>query len=85
MGFQFFYVLSNAFKSRGSDVNLDSIDETELYLPDAKPVGAEARNRFLNYRRDSDIPKHRFHWNCRAPETASPAHSIRRTRRVNRN
>jgi hypothetical protein len=63
VGFQFFYVLSNAFKSRSSDVNLDYIYPTELYLPGAVPVDTKERNRFLNYRRDSDIPKHRFNWN----------------------
>ncbi len=63
VGFQFFYVMSNAFKTRSSDVNLDYIYPTELYLPGAVPVDTQERNRFLNYRRDDDIPKHRFNWN----------------------
>jgi hypothetical protein len=66
IGFQFYYVLTNAFKTRGSDVNLDYVYPTEDYLEGAVPSDTHTRNRFMNYRRDSDIAKHRFNWNWTA-------------------
>ena len=34
-----------------------------MFLPGAVPADLDARNRFLNYRRDTDVPKHRLRWN----------------------
>jgi hypothetical protein len=63
VGFQFFYVMSNAFKAKSANKDLDYVYPVEDYLPNAVPVDYMERNRFLNYRRDDDIPKHRFNWN----------------------
>jgi len=62
-GFQFFYVMSNALKSKSADKDVDFVYPVENYLPNAVPADFSERNRFLNYRRDTDVPKHRFNWN----------------------
>ncbi len=61
--FQFFYVLGNAFKAGGNGWRDDITQDTDMFLPGAVPTDYAARNRFLNYRRDIDIPKHRLRWN----------------------
>jgi hypothetical protein len=66
IAFQFYYVMTNALKSRGSDVNQDFVYPVEDYLPNAVPTDFNARNRFLNYRRDTDVSKHRLSWNWMA-------------------
>lgn len=63
VGFQFFYALSNGFKSKSTDKDQDFVYQPENYLPNAVPTDFDARNRFLNYRRDTDLAKHRFNWN----------------------
>ena len=35
----------------------------EQFLPGAVPTDFDKRNRFLNYQRDTSIPKHRIRWN----------------------
>jgi len=62
-GFQFFYVMSNAFRAGGNGWEDDFMPETNIYLKDAVPADIEARNRLVNYRRDPAIPKHRARWN----------------------
>lgn len=62
-GFQLFYVLSNSFRAGGNGWSSDFVQETNVFLDGAVPADLDARNRFLNYRRDPDIPKHRMHWN----------------------
>ncbi|MEK7405370.1 MAG: TonB-dependent receptor, partial [Acidobacteriota bacterium] len=61
--YQFFYVLSNAFRVAGDGWRDDLMGEPNVFLPGAVPADYAARNRFLNYRRDTGIPKHRFRWN----------------------
>ncbi len=61
--FQFFYVLSNAFRVAGDGWRDDLMQDPNVYLPGAVPADFAARNRFLNYRRDTGIPQHRFRWN----------------------
>ncbi len=63
IGYQFYYVFSNAFKAKSYDKDLDYVYPTQNYLPGAVPTDYDARNRLLNYRRDTDLPKHRFAWN----------------------
>jgi hypothetical protein len=63
IGFQFFYVLSNAFRIGGNGWRDDLISDSITYLPGTVPSDESERNRFLNYRRDTDIPKHRIRWN----------------------
>ena len=62
-GFQFFYTMSNAFRAGGNSYNDDFVDEPNMYLPGAVPLDYDARNRLENYRRDTDVPKHRLRWN----------------------
>jgi len=61
--FQLFYTMSNALRAGGNGWADDILRETNLYLPGAVPTDQQARNRLLNYRRDTDIPKHRVNWN----------------------
>ena len=62
-GFQFFYVLSNAFRAGGNGWNEDFVQEANMFLAGAVPADLQERNRMLNYRRDPEIPKHRIRWN----------------------
>jgi hypothetical protein len=62
-GFQIFYVMANAFRVAGNGWRDDIIQDTNMFLPNAVPSDISGRNRFLNYRRDTDMPKHRFRWN----------------------
>jgi hypothetical protein len=62
-GFQMFYVMSNAFRSAGNGWSDDFLRETNVFLDGAVPSDLNARNRFLNYRRDIEVPKHRVRWN----------------------
>lgn len=63
LGFQAFYTMTNATRLAGNSFR-DGIATT----PDQFPAGAVpsdfgALNRFLNYTRDTAIPKHRMRWN----------------------
>lgn len=61
--FQFFYVLSNAFRVAGDGWRDDIMQDPNMYLPGAVPADFDARNRFLYYRRDTGVPQHRLRWN----------------------
>ena len=62
-GFQVFYSMTNALRAAGNSFR-DGIGSTpEAYLPGAVPKDPVALNRFLNYSRDTGIPKHRLRWN----------------------
>jgi hypothetical protein len=64
--YQFFYVLSNALSTGNIDTGnsaTNAVFNPEIYLTGSVPLDTAERNRFLNYRRDTDIPKHRFRWN----------------------
>jgi hypothetical protein len=56
-------VLTNAFRAAGNGWRDDFIAEPHQFLANAVPADVDERNRFLNYRRDTDMPKHRFRWN----------------------
>jgi hypothetical protein len=66
--FQWFYVLGNALESvtglstQDATANLIPLD-TNLFLKGAVPTDPNALNRFLNYQRDTSIPKHHMQWN----------------------
>jgi hypothetical protein len=62
-GFQFFYTLSNAMRAGGDGWSSDFVTESNMYLRGAVPTDIHERNRFLNYRRDTTLPKHRLRWN----------------------
>lgn len=51
------YVLSNAFAINGS------VPAITQFLPGAVPTDPDAMNRFLNYQRDTGVPKHELKWN----------------------
>lgn len=61
--YQFFYVLSNTFRVAGDGWRDDFLDQTNVFMPGAVPTEEKARNRFLNYRRDIAVPKHRIRYN----------------------
>lgn len=62
-GFQFFYVMTNAMRVGGNSRYDDNLAPASAFLPGAVPADENARNRFLNYRRDTDVPKHRIRGN----------------------
>ena len=62
-GFELFYVMTNAFRAGGNSRYDDAVPPAESFLPGAVPTDPQARNRFLNYRRDAELPKHRLRWN----------------------
>lgn len=55
--FQISYVMGNSL------VATDGMPEVNQFLPGAVPSDYDQRNAFLNYRRDTGIPKHRIRWN----------------------
>lgn len=62
-GFQFFYVLSNAFRMGGNGWRDDIYEPASYFAPGAVPTDANASNRYQNYGRDSAIPQHQIRWN----------------------
>jgi hypothetical protein len=66
LGFQWFYVMSNAmWVGSGTQIlgTSATVPDPISFLPGAVPTKLEAENRFLNYSRDPNIPKHRMNWN----------------------
>jgi hypothetical protein len=61
--FQIFYVMGNAFVNGGNGWSGAFIPDLNQYLPGAVPADINQRNRFLNYMRDTTVPKHRVNWN----------------------
>jgi len=61
--FQVFYTMSNAMRAGGNGWVDQVLQAPNLFLPGAVPADDQARNRLLNYARDTDIPKHRVNWN----------------------
>jgi hypothetical protein len=61
------YDLLNAFASTscnsGCTISTPVMHDPGYYLPGAVPTAYDARNRFLNYQRATDVPKHRLKWN----------------------
>ena len=63
LGFQLFHAVTNALRLGGNSFR-DSIGSTpSAYLPGSVPTDTAELNRFLNYQRDSAVPKHRTRWN----------------------
>ena len=58
VGFQAFWVVGNTMAQTG-DIALP----INGFLPGAVPQDFDARNRFLNYSRDTGTPKHQIRWN----------------------
>jgi hypothetical protein len=62
--FQLNYTMGNALQAGGQQWNSAAyVRELNQFLPGAVPSDFDERNRFLNYRRDTDVPKHRVRWN----------------------
>jgi hypothetical protein len=63
-GFQLFYNVGNTLAAGGQGYGGTSvIPELNQFLPGAVPADMDERNGFLNYQRDTSIPKHRVRWN----------------------
>jgi hypothetical protein len=62
-GFQVFYVLSNALIAGGNGWSSDLVEPPGYFLPGTVPTDMHALDRFLYYRRDPTITKHRLRWN----------------------
>jgi hypothetical protein len=63
-GFQLFYVMGNNLAAGGQQWSGTSVlPETNQFLPGKVPTDINERNKFLNYQRDTSVPKHRVRWN----------------------
>jgi hypothetical protein len=60
--YQFFYLMGNTLFAGGKESN-DFLGSLNTYMPGRVPADLDDRTRFLLYRRDIDIPKHRVRWN----------------------
>jgi hypothetical protein len=65
VGFQFSYVMTNAFTESTLVGNGGgtTLTPASAYLPGAVPTDLDQMNRFLNYARDTAIPHHQLRWN----------------------
>ena len=61
--FQAYYMMSNAMRAAGDGWRDDAIPSAGIYLPGSVPEDEAARNRLFNYKRDPQVPKHRFNYN----------------------
>jgi hypothetical protein len=57
VGFQLFWVTGNTLGTTGV------IQQADNFLPNAIPTDERDRNRFLNFQRDPNTPKHQVRWN----------------------
>jgi hypothetical protein len=65
VGFQLAYVMTNAFTESilvGNNGG-SSVAPAADFLPGSVPTDFDARNRLLNYQRDTAIPHHQLKWN----------------------
>ncbi len=66
IGFQIFWNIGNTFLiNRDTDdtQSADAVPSLNTFLPGTVPADVDARNRFLNYKRDPNTPKHQVRWN----------------------
>lgn len=63
LGFQGYYTLTNSLRLAGNSFRDGIGTVPEAFLPGAVPSDSAELNRFLNYTRDTGVPKHRFRWN----------------------
>ena len=61
--FQYFYTVTNAYRMAGNSFRDSPGTVPSQFLPGTVPTDPNALNRFLNYARDTGIPKHRHRWN----------------------
>jgi len=65
-GYQIFWNVGNTYLlNRDTDdtQSLDAMPSINTFLPGTVPTDFDARNRFLNYKRDPNTPKHQIRWN----------------------
>jgi hypothetical protein len=62
IGFQLSYVVGNTLAT-GATWSAGVIPATNQFMPGTVPTDFNELNRFLNYQRDTEIPKHRVRWN----------------------
>jgi hypothetical protein len=62
LGFQAFYTLTNALRNAGNGFRDSVMTTPDVFLPGAVPTDFDQLNRFLNYRRETAVPKHRIRW-----------------------
>ena len=69
LGFQFFHTVTNAMRLAGNSFRDSGGTVPDVYIPGTVPTDPSALNRFLNYQRDTGIPKHRTrgNWNYDLP------------------
>ncbi len=68
IGFQIFYSEGNAMSSGQDDGGngwgvMSNVPEAGSFLSGTVPTDPNALNRFMNYQRDTTVPKHRLRWN----------------------
>ncbi len=63
IGFQLFYTLTNSIRLAGNSFRDGAGTLPSQFLPGTVPTDLAELNRFLNYARDTAIPKHRVRWN----------------------
>jgi hypothetical protein len=61
--FQAYYTLTNAYRLAGNSFRDSPGTTPAAFLPGAVPTDPAALNKFLNYARDTGVPKHRVRWN----------------------
>ncbi|MBS1857314.1 MAG: TonB-dependent receptor [Acidobacteria bacterium] len=63
LSFQFFHTVTNATRLAGNSFRDGAGTVADVYIPGTVPTDPSQLNRFLNYQRDTSIPKHRTRWN----------------------
>jgi hypothetical protein len=66
LGFQVFYrTAKTLLTSQDTDGTQsgETVHSLNYYMPGAVPTDLKARDRFLNYRRDNNTPRHQIQWN----------------------
>ncbi len=61
--FQAFYTMTNATRLGGNSSRDSAGTTAAKFAPGSVPTDFDALNRFLNYQRDTGVPKHRVRWN----------------------
>jgi hypothetical protein len=65
-GYQIFWNVGNTYlinQDTDGTQSGEALASINNYLPGAVPTDQDTRNRFLNYRRDNNTPKHQIRWN----------------------
>jgi hypothetical protein len=63
LSFQIFHTVTNATRLAGNSFRDSAGTVADVYIPGTVPTDSYELNRFLNYQRDTAVPKHRTRWN----------------------